>query len=86
MYMYVNVFWLFWLQFFCLYVFYFVVFLMGVVEDDCFEVVKLIGDKMFINEFYVYIWLFVYIKNRENFMWYGYVLFKKKKFELCLEE
>lgn len=78
MYMYLNVPWLPWLQFICSYVFYPVAFLMGVAEDDCFEVAKLIGDKTFINEFYAYTRLSVYIKNRENLTWYGHVSFKKK--------
>lgn len=57
-------------QFLCSYVFYPVAFLMGVAEEDCFEVAKLIGDKTFINEFYAYTRLSVYIKNRENLTWY----------------
>lgn len=78
MYMYLNVPWLPWLQFICSYVFYPVAFLMGVAEEDCFEVAKLIGDKTFINEFYAYTRLSVYIKNRENLTWYGHVSFLKK--------
>lgn len=66
-----------WLQFLCSYVFYPVAFLMGVAEEDCFEVAKLIGDKTFINEFYAYTRLSVYIKNRENLTWYGHVSFIK---------
>nr|XP_022310861.1 solute carrier family 28 member 3-like isoform X1 [Crassostrea virginica]XP_022310862.1 solute carrier family 28 member 3-like isoform X1 [Crassostrea virginica]XP_022310863.1 solute carrier family 28 member 3-like isoform X1 [Crassostrea virginica] len=57
-------------QFLCSYVFYPVAFLMGVAEDDCFEVATLIGDKTFINEFYAYTRLSVFIKNRENLTWY----------------
>ena len=60
------------LQFLCSYVFYPVAFLMGVAEDDCFEVATLIGDKTFINEFYAYTRLSVFIKNRENLTWYGH--------------
>ena len=59
------------LQFLCSYVFYPVAFLMGVAEEDCFEVATLIGDKTFINEFYAYTRLSVFIKNRENLTWYG---------------
>ena len=61
------------LQFLCSYVFYPVAFLMGVAEEDCFEVATLIGDKTFINEFYAYTRLSVYIKNRENLTWYCHV-------------
>lgn len=67
-------------QFICSYVFYPVAFLMGVAEDDCFEVAKLIGDKTFINEFYAYTRLSVYIKNRENLTWYELLPTKNSSF------
>lgn len=57
------------LQFLCSYVFYPVAFLMGVDQVDCFDVAQLIGYKTFINEFYAYTKLSVFIKNQENLTW-----------------
>ncbi|XP_048754848.2 solute carrier family 28 member 3-like [Ostrea edulis] len=57
-------------QFLCSYVFYPVAFLMGVDQVDCFDVAQLIGYKTFINEFYAYTKLSVFIKNQENLTWY----------------
>ncbi|XP_062606330.1 solute carrier family 28 member 3-like [Saccostrea cucullata] len=57
-------------QFLCSYVFYPVAFLMGVEATDCFDVAKLIGYKTFINEFYAYTKLSVFISNQENLTWY----------------
>lgn len=59
-------------QFICSYVFYPLAFLMGVdtKENNVFKVAELIGYKTFINEFYAYEKLSVYINNRENLTWY----------------
>ena len=53
------------LQLICSYVFYPLAFLMGVDTADCLTVGELIGTKTFLNEFYAYTELSVYIKNRE---------------------
>ena len=51
-------------QLICSYVFYPLSFLMGVDSDDCLKMGELIGTKTFLNEFYAYTELSVYIKNR----------------------
>lgn len=52
--------------------FYPLAFLMGVDthENNVFKVAELLGYKTFINEFYAYEKLSVYIHNRENLTWY----------------
>ncbi|XP_056008146.1 solute carrier family 28 member 3-like isoform X3 [Ostrea edulis] len=59
-------------QLICSYVFYPIAFLMGVdpQENNVFKVAELIGYKTFVNEFYAYGKLSVYINNRENLTWY----------------
>ncbi|XP_076437352.1 putative transporter HI_0519 [Babylonia areolata] len=54
-------------QLICSYVFYPLSFLMGVDGSDVFKLGELIGTKTFLNEFYAYTELAVYIKNRKNF-------------------
>ena len=53
-------------QLICSYVFYPLSFLMGVDSGDRLKMGELIGTKTFLNEFYAYTELSVYIKNRET--------------------
>lgn len=57
-------------QFICFYVFYLIVYFMGMDVFDCCKVVELVGIKIFINEFLVYKEFFVFIVNKKNFMDY----------------
>ncbi|XP_061179507.1 solute carrier family 28 member 3-like [Saccostrea echinata] len=59
-------------QLICSYIFYPLAFLMGVdtQNNNIFKVAELIGYKTFVNEFYAYGKLSVYIHNRENLTWY----------------
>ncbi|KAL8560386.1 hypothetical protein ACOMHN_006117 [Nucella lapillus] len=54
-------------QLICSYVFYPLSFLMGVDKEDVLKLGELIGTKTFLNEFYAYTELAVYIKNRKIF-------------------
>lgn len=52
------------LQLLCSYLFWPIVFLMGVVPNDCFIVARMVGVKTFINEFFAYADLGTVRKNR----------------------
>ena len=53
-------------QLICSYLFYPLSFLMGVDADDRLKMGELIGTKTFLNEFYAYTELSVYINNRKT--------------------
>lgn len=58
------------LQLICSYLFWPIVYLMGVVPKDCFIVARMVGIKTFINEFLAYSDLGTVRSNRKELMKY----------------